>query len=290
MFVFRGTPLVAQLFLIYYGSGQFVPQLRAVGLWDGYFRDPMFCGLLALVLNTSAYTAEILRGAILGVPHGEIEAAKAFGMPRFLQLRRIILPRAFRIGLPAYTNEVVFLFQATSLVSLITLLRPRRRGARRDRRHLPAPSGVDLRRRRLLRHLVLLVLALRPARMALERPPAGAAGRRKKGRCAAADSGRYAPAVAEEYVVGAEGRARSWPSRAILICSRARSRNEGPEMRLPCVHFLRRQCRSLPRPASAQRERPRPGVPACSRKCARRSCRTRRRRAAGRAFGEIRDP
>ena len=122
MFVFRGTPLVAQLFLIYYGSGQFVPQLRAVGLWDGYFRDPMFCGLLALVLNTSAYTAEILRGAILGVPHGEIEAAKAFGMPRFLQLRRIILPRAFRIGLPAYTNEVVFLFQATSLVSLITLL------------------------------------------------------------------------------------------------------------------------------------------------------------------------
>jgi octopine/nopaline transport system permease protein/arginine/ornithine transport system permease protein len=66
--------------------------------------------------------AEILRGAILGVPHGEIEAAKAFGMSRTLQLRRIVLPRAFRIGLPAYTNEVVFLFQATVLVSLITLL------------------------------------------------------------------------------------------------------------------------------------------------------------------------
>jgi octopine/nopaline transport system permease protein/arginine/ornithine transport system permease protein len=72
--------------------------------------------------STRAYTAEILRGAILGVPHGEIEAAKAFGMSRMLQLRRVILPRAFRIGLPAYTNEVVFLFQATSLVSLITLL------------------------------------------------------------------------------------------------------------------------------------------------------------------------
>ncbi len=122
MFVFRGTPLIAQLFLIYYGSGQFVPQLRAFGLWDGLFREPLFCALLALVLNTTAYTAEILRGAILGVPHGEIEAAKAFGMSRLLQLRRVILPRAFRIGLPAYTNEVVFLFQATSLVSVITLL------------------------------------------------------------------------------------------------------------------------------------------------------------------------
>jgi len=122
MFVFRGTPLIAQLFLIYYGSGQFVPQLRAIGLWDGFFREPMFCALLALVLNTTAYTAEILRGAILGVPTGEIEAAKAFGMSRLLQLRRVVLPRAFRIGLPAYTNEVVFLFQATSLVSLITLL------------------------------------------------------------------------------------------------------------------------------------------------------------------------
>jgi octopine/nopaline transport system permease protein/arginine/ornithine transport system permease protein len=122
MFFFRGTPLIAQLFLIYYGSGQFVPQLRSLGLWDGYFREPMFCALLALVLNTTAYTAEILRGAILGVPHGEIEAAKAFGMSHLLQLRRVILPRAFRIGLPAYTNEVVFLFQATTLVSLITLL------------------------------------------------------------------------------------------------------------------------------------------------------------------------
>src|SRR5262245_36269148 len=80
MVVVRGTPLIVQLFLVYSGSGQFVPQLRTVGLWDGYLRDPMFCALLALVLNTAAYAAEILRGAILGVPHGEIEAAKAFGM------------------------------------------------------------------------------------------------------------------------------------------------------------------------------------------------------------------
>jgi octopine/nopaline transport system permease protein/arginine/ornithine transport system permease protein len=122
MYVFRGSPLLVQLFLIYYGSGQFRPQLQAVGLWDGFFRDAYFCALLTLTLNTAAYTAEILRGAILGVPNGEIEAAKAFGMPRLQQLRRVILPRAFRIGLAAYTNEVVFLFQATSLVSVITLV------------------------------------------------------------------------------------------------------------------------------------------------------------------------
>jgi His/Glu/Gln/Arg/opine family amino acid ABC transporter permease subunit len=122
MYVFRGSPLLVQLFLIYYGSGQFRPQLQAVGLWNGFFRDAYFCALLTLTLNTAAYTAEIVRGAILGVPNGEIEAAKAFGMPRLLQLRRVILPRAFRIGLAAYTNEVVFLFQATSLVSVITLV------------------------------------------------------------------------------------------------------------------------------------------------------------------------
>lgn len=122
MFYFRGTPLLVQIFLIYYGSGQFVPALKAVGLWDGFFREAYFCALLTLTLNTAAYTAEILRGAILGVPHGEVEAAKAVGMSRFLMLRRVILPRAFRIALPAYTNEFVFLFQATSLVSVITLL------------------------------------------------------------------------------------------------------------------------------------------------------------------------
>jgi His/Glu/Gln/Arg/opine family amino acid ABC transporter permease subunit len=122
MFYFRGTPLLVQLFLIYYGSGQFVPALKAVGLWDGMFREAYFCALLTLTLNTAAYTAEILRGAIQGVPHGEVEAARAVGMSRFLMLRRVILPRAFRIALPAYTNEFVFLFQATSLVSVITLL------------------------------------------------------------------------------------------------------------------------------------------------------------------------
>jgi His/Glu/Gln/Arg/opine family amino acid ABC transporter permease subunit len=121
MFYFRGTPLLVQIFLVYYGSGQFVPQLRALGLWE-FFREPYFCALLTLTLNTAAYTAEILRGAIRAVPYGEIEAARALGMSSGLRLRRIVLPKAFRLALPAYTNEVIFLFQATSLVSIITIM------------------------------------------------------------------------------------------------------------------------------------------------------------------------
>jgi octopine/nopaline transport system permease protein/arginine/ornithine transport system permease protein len=121
IFFFRGTPLLAQLYLVYYGSGQFVDVLKSVGLWH-LFREAYFCALLTLTLNTAAYTAEILRGAIMAVPRGEIEAARACGMSRALLYRRIILPKAFRLALPAYGNEVVFLFQATSLVSLVTLM------------------------------------------------------------------------------------------------------------------------------------------------------------------------
>ena len=76
VFYFRGTPLLVQIFLIYYGSGQFVDELKAVGLWT-FFREPYFCAVLSLTLNTAAYTAYILRGAILNVPFGEIEAARA---------------------------------------------------------------------------------------------------------------------------------------------------------------------------------------------------------------------
>ena len=118
---FRGTPLLVQLFLVYYGSGQFRAELSDFGLW-GFFRDAYFCGVLTLTLNTGAYTAEILRGAIQAVPSGDIEAARACGMNRFLMLRRIILPKAIRLAWPMYGNEVVFLMQATSLVSVITLL------------------------------------------------------------------------------------------------------------------------------------------------------------------------
>ncbi len=121
VFYFRGTPLLVQIFLIYYGSGQFRAFFEAAGLWT-FFREPYFCAVLSLTLNTAAYTAYILRGAIQNVPFGEVEAARACGMSRGLLYRRIILPNAFRLALPAYTNEVIFLFQSTSLVSIITLL------------------------------------------------------------------------------------------------------------------------------------------------------------------------
>ncbi len=121
VFYFRGTPLLVQIFLIYYGSGQFRDFLETTGLWT-FFREPYFCAVLSLTLNTAAYTAYILRGAIENVPFGEVEAARACGMSRGLLYRRIIMPKAFRLALPAYSNEVVFLFQATSLVSIITLL------------------------------------------------------------------------------------------------------------------------------------------------------------------------
>lgn len=121
MFYFRGTPLLVQLFLIYYGSGQLRVPLESLGLWM-WFREAWFCAVLTLTLNTAAYTAEILRGAIQGVPRGEIEAGRAVGMSGVLLFRRITMPKAFRIALPAYGNEVVFLLQATSLVSTITLL------------------------------------------------------------------------------------------------------------------------------------------------------------------------
>jgi len=118
---FRGTPLLAQLFLIYYGSGQFQVALDGLGLW-GLFRDPWFCALLTLTLNTAAYTSEILRGAIQSIPRGEVEAATALGVRPVQRFRLLILPRAMGLAWPAYTNEVVYQIQATSLVSIITVM------------------------------------------------------------------------------------------------------------------------------------------------------------------------
>ncbi len=118
---FRGTPLLAQLFLVYYGAGQFHEQLEAVGLW-WLFREPWFCALLTLTLNTTAYTSEIWRGGIQAVPRVEVEAARAHGLSRMQVLRHIVFPRALGIGWPAYTNEVVYQIQATSLVSVISIM------------------------------------------------------------------------------------------------------------------------------------------------------------------------
>lgn len=119
-FVFRGTPLLVQLYLIYYGSGQFRHALEAVGLWS-FFREPWNCAILSLTLCTAAYTTEIIRGAILAVPRADKEAGIAFGMTARQRYRFIVLPQAFAFALPAYANEVVFQLQSTALVSLITI-------------------------------------------------------------------------------------------------------------------------------------------------------------------------
>ncbi|MEO1017075.1 MAG: ABC transporter permease [Pseudomonadota bacterium] len=121
VFVFRGTPLLVQLFLIYYGLGQFRPALTEMGLW-GIFRSPYYCALLALSLNTAAYSTEIVRGGLLSVPRTAIEAARAHGMSGFTLYRRIIGPIALRQALPAYGNEIILMVKATALASTVTLL------------------------------------------------------------------------------------------------------------------------------------------------------------------------
>ncbi len=117
---FRGTPLLVQFFLIYFGLGQF-DIVRSSFLWP-FLREAYVCALLTLVLNTAAYSAEIVRGGILAVPRGEVEAARACGMSRVTAYRLVILPRAFSIVLPAYSNEVIILLKGTALASTITLM------------------------------------------------------------------------------------------------------------------------------------------------------------------------
>jgi octopine/nopaline transport system permease protein len=116
----RGTPLLAQIFLVYYGLGQFRPFLQDIGLW-GFFREPFWCAILALTLNTSAYGTEIIRGGLQSVPHGQVEAARACGMSGWLVFRRITLPIALRRALPSYGNEIILMIKGTSLASIITL-------------------------------------------------------------------------------------------------------------------------------------------------------------------------
>ena len=119
VFFFRGTPLLLQLALVYYGLAQF-DAVRKSSLWP-YLRDPYWCALLTMTLHTAAYIAEILRGAIHAIPVGEVEAARALGMSRRQALFHIILPRAARIALPAYSNEVILMLKASAVVYTVTL-------------------------------------------------------------------------------------------------------------------------------------------------------------------------
>ncbi|MDP4621356.1 MAG: ABC transporter permease subunit [Hydrogenophaga sp.] len=120
-YVIRGTPLLIQLYLIYYGLAQLEwIQARWDDVWPWtYFKDAFFCALLAFSLNTAGYTAEMLAGAMRETAPGEIEAAQAMGMSRWQILRRIVLPSALRRTLPGYSNEVVMMLHSTSLASTV---------------------------------------------------------------------------------------------------------------------------------------------------------------------------
>ncbi|MDA8483835.1 ABC transporter permease [Pseudomonas resinovorans] len=119
-YVIRGTPMLVQLFLIYYGLAQF-EWVRESALWP-YLSNATFCACLAFAINTSAYTAEILAGSLKTTAHGEIEAARAVGMSRAGLYRRILLPSALRRALPQYSNEVIMMLHTTSLASIVTLV------------------------------------------------------------------------------------------------------------------------------------------------------------------------
>ena len=119
-YVVRGTPLLVQLFLIYYGLAQF-EAVRASVLWP-WLADAWFCAVLAFAINTCAYTTEIIAGAMRTLPAGEIEAARSLGFSPWQVLRRIVLPSALRRSLPAYSNEAIMMLHGTSLASVVTLL------------------------------------------------------------------------------------------------------------------------------------------------------------------------
>jgi arginine/ornithine transport system permease protein len=118
--VFRGTPLLVQLFLIYYGLAQF-GLVRESVLWP-WLSSPLVCVIATFVLNSAAYTTEIFAGGMRHLPPGEIEAARAYGMSPFTRARRILLPAMLTRSLTLYGNETVMMLHATSLASTVTLL------------------------------------------------------------------------------------------------------------------------------------------------------------------------
>lgn len=119
-YVFRGTPLLIQLYLIYYG----VTLIEGIqeSFWWEIFKRAYYPCLIAFALNTAAYTTEIFRGAIEATPRGEIEAAQAYGMGWAKRMRRIVLPSAFRRAIPAYSNEVIFMLHASAIASTVTII------------------------------------------------------------------------------------------------------------------------------------------------------------------------
>ena len=120
IFFFRGTPLLVQIFLVYYGLAQFEAVRESI-FWP-WLKQPWWCAIVAFSLNTAAYIAEILRGALQAIPKGEIEACQVLGMSKFNMYRKVLLPRAFGMLIPSYGNEVILMLKGSALASTITLL------------------------------------------------------------------------------------------------------------------------------------------------------------------------
>jgi polar amino acid transport system permease protein len=121
VYFFRGTPLLAQIFLVYYGIGQFRSAFQAVGLW-WFFRDAFNCALLTFTLNTAAYQAEIYRGALRAIPQGQWEAAHALGLKGAPLISRVIAPQAAIIALRPLGNEIILMVKGSAVASIVTVL------------------------------------------------------------------------------------------------------------------------------------------------------------------------
>ncbi|MBA5763010.1 arginine ABC transporter permease ArtM [Vibrio sp. 404] len=117
--LFTGTPLLVQIFLVYYGPGQF-EWVRESILWN-WLSQPWFCAMFALALNTAAYSTQLFKGAFNTIPSGQWQACKALGMSKAQSLK-VLLPYALRRAVPAYSNEVILVFKGTSLASTITIM------------------------------------------------------------------------------------------------------------------------------------------------------------------------
>ena len=118
---FRGTPVLCQLFLVYYGAGQFHSALQAAGLW-WILRDAFWCAAITFTLNSAAYQAEILRGAIANLPPGQREAAEALGFGTLGAWRRVLLPQALLVALRPLGNELILMIKASSVASVVTVV------------------------------------------------------------------------------------------------------------------------------------------------------------------------
>tara|TARA_B100001142_G_scaffold323156_1_gene372684 strand:- start:36 stop:737 length:702 start_codon:yes stop_codon:yes gene_type:complete len=119
-YLFRGTPLLVQIFIIYFGLGQ-IEYFRTTFLWV-VFKEPYWCAIIAFALNTGAYTSEILRSAFETIKPGIIEAGKSLGISNKIIFYKIQIPVAIRQSLPAYGNEIILMMKGTSLASTVTLM------------------------------------------------------------------------------------------------------------------------------------------------------------------------